>query len=114
MYLDINAKLQKKLFLRFNTVTGVARWFIFTPKNPNVGKFRRVLRWKMLLYLRPFGLFYDHFVYFAAIWDNLWLFGTFFPPLVCCIKKNLATMIVTKKMDAVKPMMISHETQNQK
>jgi hypothetical protein len=43
----------------------VARWYIFKPKNPNLGKFGRVLRWKMLIYfmsiwsiLRPFGIGY--------------------------------------------------------
>jgi hypothetical protein len=41
--------------------------------------------------LRPFGLFYGHLVYFTAIWYVCWLFGIFFPVLVCCMKKNLAT-----------------------
>jgi hypothetical protein len=36
----------------------------FQAKNPNMGKFRRVLRWQVL-------------VYFAAIWYILWLFGIF-------------------------------------
>jgi hypothetical protein len=31
-------------------------------------------------------------VYFVAIWDILWLFGMFFPVLVCYPKKNLATL----------------------
>jgi hypothetical protein len=30
-----------------------------------------------------------------AIWDILWSFGTFFPFLVCCTEKNLATLAVT-------------------
>jgi hypothetical protein len=45
----------------------VARWFIFKPKTPNLGKFLRALDWKMLTYfmaicniLRAFGKFYDH------------------------------------------------------
>jgi hypothetical protein len=29
--------------------------------------------------LRPFGLFYAHLVYFVAMWNILWLHGTF-PP----------------------------------
>jgi hypothetical protein len=31
-----------------------------------------------------------HLVYFTAIWYNL--FGILFPVLVCCTKKNLATL----------------------
>jgi hypothetical protein len=61
-------------------------------KNPNMGKFWRVLDWKM-------------FIYFMAIWNILWRFGIFyvrlvhfvliwyiFPVLVSCTKKNLATL----------------------
>jgi hypothetical protein len=36
----------------------------FQTKNPDLGKFWRVLQWKML----PFGLFYGYLVYFVAIW----------------------------------------------
>jgi hypothetical protein len=42
--------------------------------------------------LWPFGLFYCHLIYFTASWYNWCQFGTFFPVLVCCIKKNLATL----------------------
>jgi hypothetical protein len=41
----------------------------FQTKNPNLGKFRRALEWKILVYLmviwntlRSFGIFYVHFV----------------------------------------------------
>jgi phosphotransferase system glucose/maltose/N-acetylglucosamine-specific IIC component len=43
------------------------------------------------------GICCGHLVYFTAIWYMLWPFGTFvchlvfFPFLVCCNKKNLAT-----------------------
>jgi hypothetical protein len=54
--------------------------------NPCLGKFWRVLQWKML-------------VYFTAIWYTSWtlkiclgVFCKFFPVLVCCTKKNLATL----------------------
>jgi hypothetical protein len=57
----------------------------FQTKNPNLGKFWRVLQWKMLVYfmtiwsiLLPFGLFYCHLVYFIAIRYILWLFIIFF------------------------------------
>jgi hypothetical protein len=42
-------------------------------KNPKLGKFWRVLQWKMLRpfgkhTLRPFGIFCGHIVYFMVIW----------------------------------------------
>jgi hypothetical protein len=52
-----------------------ARWYIFKPKNPNLGKFWRVLQWKMLIYfiatwsiLQPFRIFYCRLVYFPPFW----------------------------------------------
>jgi hypothetical protein len=39
-----------------------------------------------------FGLFCCHLVYFVAVWYISWLFGIFLPVLVCCNKKNLATL----------------------
>jgi hypothetical protein len=64
----------------------------FRTKNLNLGKFWRVLQWKMLAYcidiwsiLQSFGIFYGHWVYFVVIWYN-------FPVLVFCTKKNLATL----------------------
>jgi hypothetical protein len=61
-------------------------------KNPNLGKFWRVLQWKMLVYfmdtrsiLRSFVIFYGHLVYFVVIWH-------IFPVLVFCTKKNLAAL----------------------
>jgi hypothetical protein len=39
------------------------------------------------------GNFYGHLVHFVAIWYILWPFGMFSPVLVCCTKKNLATLI---------------------
>jgi hypothetical protein len=49
------------------------------------------------------GIFYGHLVhftyglllYFIDIWCSLWQFGTFFPVLVFCTKKNLATLLET-------------------
>jgi hypothetical protein len=44
------------------------------------------------------GILYGHLVYFKAIWCILWafgifyVFGIFFAVLVCCTKKNLATL----------------------
>jgi hypothetical protein len=46
------------------------------------------------------GIFYVHLVNFTAIGNILWPFGVFcghlvlfFPVLVCCTKKNLATLV---------------------
>jgi hypothetical protein len=54
----------------------------FQTKNPNLGKFWRVLQWKILVYfitirfilgpfaniLWPFGIFCGHLVYFSPFW----------------------------------------------
>jgi hypothetical protein len=48
----------------------------FQTKNPNFGKFWRVWLCKIL------GIFYDHLVYFMAIWNILWPFGIFCGNLV--------------------------------
>jgi hypothetical protein len=59
------------------------------------------------LELENVGIFYGHLVYFTAIlvyfvaiWYNSWLFGIFFPILVDCTKKNLATLL-TRRILAV-------------
>jgi hypothetical protein len=49
----------------------------FQTKNPDFGKFWRVLQWKILVYFWPFGPFYGYLVYFMVIWDIFWLFGMF-------------------------------------
>jgi hypothetical protein len=47
------------------------------------------------------AIFYGHLEYFTAVWYILWPFGNvvavgIFPPiLVCCAKKNLATLTKT-------------------
>jgi hypothetical protein len=47
----------------------------FQTKNSNLGKFWRVLQWKILVYfiiiwsfLRPLEIFYGHLVYFVVNW----------------------------------------------
>jgi hypothetical protein len=42
------------------------------------------------------GIFYGYRKYFMAIWYILWSFGIFFPVLVCCTKKNLATLVAIR------------------
>jgi hypothetical protein len=71
----------------------------FQTKNLNLGKFWRVLEWKILLYfmavwsvLWSFGILCGHLVYFIVIWYILWSFGKFSTVLVRCTKKNLATL----------------------
>jgi hypothetical protein len=65
---------------------------MFSNENPKLGKFWRVLQWKILAYfmslwyiLRLIGMFYCYLVYFMVIWY-------IFPVLVCCSKKNLSTL----------------------
>jgi hypothetical protein len=67
--------------LRLSTVsTRVARWYIFKPKNPDLGKFGRVLYWKMLVYyVGIVHLAYYESICFAAIWYGLRYFGAYFP-----------------------------------
>jgi hypothetical protein len=67
----------------------------FQTKNPNLGKFWRVLQWKILVYFKTvwsillsFEIFYGHLVYFMYVWS----FGIFFPDLVFGTKNNLATL----------------------
>jgi hypothetical protein len=44
------------------------------------------------LAMEDVGIFYVHLINFPAIWYIYPPFGTFFPVLVCCTKKNLATL----------------------
>jgi hypothetical protein len=70
--------------------------FCFQTKNPNLGKFWRVLQWKLLVYvmaiwsiLQPF----DTYILWHLV--NLWLFGIVLVVLVWRTKKNLATLPTT-------------------
>jgi hypothetical protein len=65
--------IPKAVFLAARIKVGakVARWYIFKPKNPNLGKLWR----EMLVYildilsiLRSFGIFNSHLVYVVVIW----------------------------------------------
>jgi hypothetical protein len=54
----------------------------FQTKNPNLGKFWRVLLWNILVYfmtiwsiLWPLEIFYGHLVYFVVIWYIFPRFG---------------------------------------
>jgi hypothetical protein len=65
----------------------------FQTKNPILGKFWRALDWQCLYILWTFGIFYGHLGHFMNIWYILCSFGTFFPVLVSCNMKNLATLL---------------------
>jgi hypothetical protein len=85
-------KREKLVQIEIKVRLGNARWFVFKPKIRILGKFRRVLQWKRMVYfmdswsiLRSFVIFYGHFVKFVVIWY-------IFPILVFCNKKNLATL----------------------
>jgi hypothetical protein len=68
-----------------------ARWYIF---KPNLGKFWRVLQCNVGIHNSwAFGLFYGHLVYFVVILYIFSSFGIFYCHLVCCTKKNLATLL---------------------
>jgi hypothetical protein len=56
----------------------------FQTQNPKLGE--RALDWKMSKY-------FVNLEYFTIIWYILCSLGTFFPVLVLCTKKNLATMV---------------------
>jgi hypothetical protein len=42
---------------------------------------------------QTYWIFYDHLVHFVFNWYILCSFGTFFPALVSCTQKNLATLV---------------------
>jgi hypothetical protein len=66
----------------------------FQTQNPNLGKFLHGLA------MEDVGVLYVHLVGLTAICYILWPFGLFsaylvhlFPVLVCCRKRNLATLV---------------------
>jgi hypothetical protein len=65
---------------------------LFQTINPNLGKFWMELKWKILVYFldiwsifQPFGICHSHLVNVLEVWYIS-------PVLVCCTKKNLATL----------------------
>jgi uncharacterized membrane protein YiaA len=77
------------LGLKLRFTPGLPDGIFSNQKNLNLSKVWRDLKWKMLVYLIAFWyicmviLFYDYP-------------GYFLPVLVCCTKKNLATLVRTK------------------
>jgi hypothetical protein len=73
----VEFKVNKNLFLnpiRCRRKQGCQMAY-FQTQNTNLGKFWRVLQWKMFVYLWPFGIFYGHLVYFMVIWYRFSHFG---------------------------------------
>jgi hypothetical protein len=70
----------------------VARWFVFKPKIPIWEKISGSWIGSCRYILWTFGTFYGHLGYFMTIWYIVCSFGTVFPVLVSCTKKNLATL----------------------
>jgi hypothetical protein len=69
------------------TIVQGCQMVCFQTKNSDLGKFWRVLQWKILVYfiaiwsiLRPFGIFCGNYI------------GIFFPVWIFWTKKNLATL----------------------
>jgi hypothetical protein len=81
----------------------------FNTKNPHLSILWRAFEWKMLVRFRTRAFEWKFLVYFMAIrsvlcttvWYILWPFGklsghlVYFPVLVCCTEKNLATLPYT-------------------
>jgi hypothetical protein len=66
----------------------------FQTKNPNLGKFLESLAMEDvgIFYIWTLGPLYGLLLYFMDIWYSSWKFGIFFPNLVFCAKKILATL----------------------
>jgi hypothetical protein len=81
----------------------------FQTKNLKLGKFWNALGWKMLIYFMAicniswiFGTFYGHLVHFVFTWY-------IFPVLLSCTKKNLATLLITYFLDQTSKAQNDHE-----
>jgi hypothetical protein len=59
----------------------------YQTKNPTLGKFWRVLQWKMLVYYLAIWSLYGSLVYFVFMWYTFSHFGVLY-------RENLATLIV--------------------
>jgi hypothetical protein len=65
----------------------------FQTRNPDLGKFWRILQWKMLIYLMTIWSIIRQFNLFVVC--ILMVVWHIFTLLVCCANKNLATLVVT-------------------
>jgi hypothetical protein len=69
----------------------------FQTKNPNCGIFWEAFEWKILLYFMDIWYFESCLLNCIAVWYILCSFGIFLTILVCCTKKNLATLVLIKR-----------------
>jgi hypothetical protein len=68
--------------------------YICIPKIPMLLYFEGPWNENVALHiLWPFGTFYGYTVYFAAVWNNLNVFGLCLTILVYCTMANLATLL---------------------
>jgi hypothetical protein len=72
----------------------VARWYIFKPKIPLWVNFKGLVKGDVGMFRDHFGALYGQLVYFCHVVYilHIWSFGIFSLVLVCCTKKNLATL----------------------
>jgi hypothetical protein len=65
----------------------------FQTKYLTLGKFWRVLQWKMLVYFSAIGsILLSFLLYYSASWYILLSFGIFFPRFGLFYQENLATL----------------------
>jgi hypothetical protein len=64
----------------------------YQTQNPILGEFCMVFQWKMLVFCTAILSIFCQMVFLMDIRYILWSFGIFFPVLVCCTVKNLATL----------------------
>jgi hypothetical protein len=78
-----------------STLVGVrvARWYIFKQKIPIWVHYEGSCNVRCWYIFMTFCILLGHFVYFMTFWYIVWSLGIFFPVLVCCTKKNLATLV---------------------
>jgi glycosyltransferase involved in cell wall biosynthesis len=77
---DLQNVFAARIFSTVVVTARVARWYIFKPKKPNLGKFLRVLQWKILVYFMDiWSIFRPFRIYFMALWYILSSFGIFSP-----------------------------------
>jgi hypothetical protein len=69
----------------------------FHTKNADLGIFWRALGWKIVFYIMVTWFFIAILANFMANWYFCGQFGTFFPILVNCAKRNLATLLGTTR-----------------
>jgi hypothetical protein len=68
------------------------------------------MEWKVVVYVMAIWIIFMTICYILLPFGNFWLFGTFFPTLVHCTKKNLAALARTVR-DSFTAVVIAALTQ---